>query len=87
MARPKYTAMSLDPAPGAPSSPCVQICVVDPRSKLCIGCGRTPAEITAWSAMPEPQRRAIMAELEDRLVASRSRHARNDRPILRASEK
>ena len=78
--------MSLDPAPGAPSTPCVQICVVDPRSGLCIGCGRTVAEIAAWGAMPEPQRRAIMAELEARLIASRSRRTRNRPRVPLASE-
>ena len=29
-------------------SPCVKICVVDPLSGLCIGCGRTVAEISQW---------------------------------------
>jgi predicted Fe-S protein YdhL (DUF1289 family) len=55
--------MSLEPAPNAPSTPCVQICVIDPRSSLCIGCGRTRDEITRWGGMSEPARRAIMATL------------------------
>jgi uncharacterized protein len=62
-----------------PSTPCVQICVIDPRSALCIGCGRTTDEIAAWGGLDEPSRRAIMAGLEARLVAARSRKARGRR--------
>ncbi|MEM8647051.1 MAG: DUF1289 domain-containing protein, partial [Pseudomonadota bacterium] len=29
-------------------SPCIKICVVDPETDLCIGCGRTKAEIAGW---------------------------------------
>jgi uncharacterized protein len=60
----------------APSSPCVQICVMDPLSGLCIGCGRTREEIAAWLSLGEAERRTIMAELGGRLVAARSRKAR-----------
>jgi predicted Fe-S protein YdhL (DUF1289 family) len=59
-----------------PSTPCTKVCVIDPRSGLCIGCGRTGDEIAAWPFMPELQRRAIMEGLEARLVAARSRAAR-----------
>jgi uncharacterized protein len=58
------------------STPCVQICVIDPRSALCIGCGRTLDEIAAWGGLDEPARLTIMAGLEARLVAARSRKAR-----------
>jgi uncharacterized protein len=59
-----------------PSSPCVKICVMDPLSGLCIGCGRTGEEIAAWPYLGEPERLKIMAGLEARLVAARSRRAR-----------
>jgi uncharacterized protein len=62
-----------------PSTPCIQICVIDPLSALCIGCGRTVDEIAAWSGLDEPSRLAIMAGLEARLIASRSRQARGGR--------
>ena len=58
------------------SSPCVQICVVDPISDLCIGCGRSLAEIAAWPAMSEKERAAILAGLAARLVEQRSRARR-----------
>jgi uncharacterized protein len=64
------------------STPCVQICVIDPRSALCIGCGRTLDEIAAWGGLAEPERLAIMARLEARLLAARSRSARGRKPEL-----
>ncbi len=69
---------------GAISTPCVKVCVVDPVSGLCIGCGRTVAEIAGWGAMTEPERLATMAELEERLVAMRSRLRRARRAGARA---
>ena len=61
------------------STPCVRICVVDPVSGLCVGCGRTTEEIAGWAAMGEAERRAIMGGLEARLVAMRSRARRGGR--------
>jgi hypothetical protein len=49
------------------TSPCVKICVIDPASRLCEGCGRTLAEIAQWAAMSEPERLAVMALLPERL--------------------
>jgi len=53
----------------ATSSPCVKICVIDPVSRLCEGCGRTLAEIAQWAAMSEPERLAVMVQLPARLKA------------------
>lgn len=50
-------------------SPCNKVCVVDPASRLCIGCGRTLAEIGGWIGFTPEQRRHIMAELPGRLAA------------------
>ncbi|CAN7500044.1 DUF1289 domain-containing protein [Bosea sp. LjRoot237] len=49
------------------SSPCIKICVIDPVSKLCQGCGRTLQEIAQWSRLSEAERLTIMATLEGRL--------------------
>jgi uncharacterized protein len=65
-----------------PSTPCVQVCVIDPRSALCIGCGRTVSEIAVWGSLDEPSRLATMAGLEARLRAARSREARGRKPEL-----
>jgi predicted Fe-S protein YdhL (DUF1289 family) len=63
----------------SPASPCVKICVVDPVSGLCIGCGRTIAEIAIWSELDAHARQAIVADLEPRLKAARSRNGRGGR--------
>jgi uncharacterized protein len=65
------------------STPCVNVCVLDPLSAVCIGCGRTGEEITAWATMSEPERIAVMAELDQRLTDGRSRTARGGRIVAR----
>lgn len=45
------------------STPCISICTLDVSGRQCLGCGRTLAEIGAWSGMSEAERRAIMARL------------------------
>ena len=63
----------------APATPCIKVCVVDPLSGLCIGCGRTIAEISLWPEMSEDERRAVMSGLPERMEAGRSRPARAGR--------
>ena len=60
-------------------TPCINVCVLDPLSALCIGCGRTGEEITAWATIGETERLAVMAELGQRLTEARSRAARSGR--------
>lgn len=57
----------MDGVVSAASSPCIKVCVVDPRTGLCEGCGRTLAEIAQWSRLSEDERRAVMAQLPQRL--------------------
>ncbi|MGH6854357.1 MAG: DUF1289 domain-containing protein [Aestuariivirga sp.] len=49
-------------------TPCIKVCVVDPETGFCIGCGRTRAEIGSWLGFDQRQRRDIMAELPDRVA-------------------
>ena len=56
-------------------SPCVNICTLDARSGLCLGCGRTIDEIARWSGMNPAERSRIMAELPARMAASKSANA------------
>ncbi|MBD3844330.1 DUF1289 domain-containing protein [Bosea sp. SSUT16] len=49
------------------STPCIKVCVIDPASGLCEGCGRRLDEIAQWSSLSEAERLAIMAELPERL--------------------
>jgi hypothetical protein len=48
------------------ATPCVNICVVDGESGLCLGCQRTLAEVAGWARLTDAQRTAIMAELPAR---------------------
>jgi predicted Fe-S protein YdhL (DUF1289 family) len=50
-------------------SPCVQLCVIEPVSRLCLGCHRSIDEITAWSRMSPTARRAVMDALPGRAAA------------------
>jgi predicted Fe-S protein YdhL (DUF1289 family) len=52
-------------------SPCVNVCNVDQVSMLCVGCGRTLAEIAAWSRYSADERRRVMAVLPQRLCRLR----------------
>jgi predicted Fe-S protein YdhL (DUF1289 family) len=51
-------------------SPCIQVCVVDVRSGLCSGCGRTLAEIASWGSLTPAERRKIMDLLPARTRAA-----------------
>ena len=57
----------------APLSPCIDLCVVDPASRLCIGCLRSIDEIASWGQLTNPERRTIMDALEARRPQLKSR--------------
>lgn len=60
-------AMAGPPAPPRPiATPCVQVCVVDGESGLCLGCFRTLAEVAGWARFTDAEREAIMTALPDR---------------------
>jgi predicted Fe-S protein YdhL (DUF1289 family) len=48
-------------------TPCVQVCVVDGESGLCLGCRRTLAEIAGWARLTDAERERIMGELPARI--------------------
>ena len=50
-------------------SPCIQICVVHPETRLCTGCARSIDEIARWSRMSVEEQQAVMAELPGRTAA------------------
>jgi predicted Fe-S protein YdhL (DUF1289 family) len=56
-----------EPAAMAIESPCILVCVIDQQSGYCFGCGRTSSEIGAWIGMTSEMRRAVMAELPERM--------------------
>jgi uncharacterized protein len=47
-------------------SPCTRVCVIDPVSKLCRGCLRTIDEITDWAGKSPAEKRAVLAQVEER---------------------
>ncbi len=49
-------------------TPCVAVCMIDPKTKLCFGCGRTLPEIARWHAMESAERLAVMALLPARMA-------------------
>ena len=48
-------------------TPCVAVCMIDPKTKLCFGCGRTLPEIARWHAMDSAERLTVMALLPARM--------------------
>jgi len=47
-------------------TPCVNVCLLDADTRLCVGCGRTLDEIARWASMTAAERRAIMTALPAR---------------------
>jgi len=45
-------------------SPCNDICTIDSESGLCVGCGRTPSEITNWIQYSDNQKKIILNSLK-----------------------
>ncbi|MGZ5850723.1 MAG: DUF1289 domain-containing protein [Methyloceanibacter sp.] len=54
-------------------TPCEKICIVDPPSGLCHGCGRSLAEIERWTVYNDGERSRIMSDLPRRLEAINAR--------------
>jgi len=44
-------------------SPCTNVCTLD--SGLCVGCGRTIAEITSWQSMSDDEREHVIRAIRD----------------------
>jgi hypothetical protein len=49
-------------------TPCIAVCMIDPRTSLCLGCGRTLPEIARWHRIDSAERLAIMATLPARMA-------------------
>ena len=49
-------------------TPCIAVCMMDPRTSLCFGCGRTLAEIAMWHRMESAERLAVMTQLPARMA-------------------
>jgi len=51
----------------AVKDPCINICAFE--QDVCVGCGRTKQEIRRWKKLDKPERRAVLAEADLRLLA------------------
>ena len=49
-------------------TPCIAVCMIDPRTSLCYGCGRTLPEIARWHRIERAERLVIMAHLPARMA-------------------
>ena len=68
-----------DPDPASADrvpSPCISVCVMDAASGVCIGCLRTLDEIAAWSVLDAGAKRAVLADLPQRLSRLTSKNDR-----------
>lgn len=54
-------------SPEGMETPCVNVCSIEPATRLCAGCGRSIDEIAAWAALGNDERRRIMNELPRRI--------------------
>lgn len=50
----------------APISPCLGICIMDPRTRRCRGCLRTVEEIAHWYEATPAEKRELLALLAER---------------------
>lgn len=57
-------------------SPCINICVIHPDTRLCTGCARSIDEIGAWSRLSPEARRLVMEDLPNRKPAPGRRGGR-----------
>jgi len=58
-------------ATNIPKSPCISTCAVSGQTGFCIGCGRKLAEIAGWTGLSDDEKRAVLAQLPDRLAGMR----------------
>ena len=53
-----------------PISPCIGICIMDPRTRQCRGCLRTIDEIAGWYEASADEKRALLTVLAERRAAA-----------------
>lgn len=57
-------------------TPCIKICVVEPETGFCIGCGRTRMEIADWIGMTPTERHSVIEHLPERVATLTLRKTR-----------
>ncbi|WP_301064270.1 DUF1289 domain-containing protein [Maricaulis sp.] len=69
LAREMLQRMTSTPINPPIKTPCVQVCFVDPKAQLCVGCFRTMEELGRWTRYTDDERAAIMTALPERETA------------------
>lgn len=62
------------PPPDPLASPCIRTCCLD-DDDVCMGCGRSLAEIVSWGTASDDEKREILARSRQR--AAEKRHRRD----------
>ena len=65
-------------------SPCIAVCELDPVSRLCRGCLRSPREIARWPYADNAEKHAILQALRQRRRALGRTSPADSRPRRRA---
>ena len=47
-------------------SPCIKVCKLDQKTKLCLGCGRSLKEIEQWNNLDNTSKKNIIFRLKDK---------------------
>lgn len=56
-----------------PISPCLGICIMDPRTRQCRGCLRTVEEIAHWYEATSAEKRELLAVLAERRAVAKQK--------------
>ncbi len=58
-----------DPDGGHVPTPCINVCRMNPQTRLCDGCQRTIDEIMQWSTASDDTKRAVWQKIKRREAA------------------
>jgi predicted Fe-S protein YdhL (DUF1289 family) len=58
--------MSVERSMKEVKSPCIDVCEF--HQDICLGCGRSKAQIRVWKKLDNPARRAVLAEADMNLI-------------------
>ncbi len=51
-------------------SPCINICLLDQKTNLCLGCGRSLNEIEKWTIYSKKERQEIIKKIKKNKLKS-----------------
>ncbi|HEY8123842.1 MAG TPA: DUF1289 domain-containing protein [Methylocystis sp.] len=66
-------------------SPCLKICELD-QDGVCVGCGRTRAEIAGWISMSDAQKAQVVELADKRQRATSASNQSKPQPFIASSE-